>query len=303
METTLSEQAPVVLRNAATVMMVRDGPDGDSALEVLMVRRNLNSDFVGGAYVFPGGAVDPTDGGPEAEALSPARSDAVASAILEVPTGGLAYWVAVLRELFEEAGVLLATRADGSLLSFARNDDERRFVEHRRALNAGQRRFLDICGEERLLLAVERVHYFAHWVTPQGAPRRYDTRFFVAAAPPDQTPAHDAAEVIDETWLSPKEALRLHREGQIDLIFPTIRNLQAIARFERSSDLLDAAAAAGHVPLIEPRVVVDGRAMRILLPGDPGYGEAVAARPGSGGDFNEAIRIISAAANQGDEEG
>jgi len=91
----------------------------------------------------------------------------------------------------------------------------------------------------------------------------------VAAAPPDQTPAHDAAEVIDETWLSPKEALRLHREGQIDLIFPTIRNLQAIARFERSSDLLDAAAAAGHVPLIEPRVVVDGRAMRILLPGTP----------------------------------
>jgi len=104
-------------------------------------------------------------------------------------------------------------------------------------------------------------------VTPQGAPRRYDTRFFVAAAPPDQTPAHDAAEVIDETWLSPKEALRLHREGQIDLIFPTIRNLQAIAPVRALVRPARRRSGRRPRPLIEPRVVVDGRAMRILLPG------------------------------------
>ena len=196
-----------------------------------MVRRNLRSDFVGGAYVFPGGAVDPLDGGAEAEALCAGRSDAEASALLGFESGGLAYWVAVVRETFEEAGLLLAQREGGPDLLAGDPAEEARFVAERAAVNHGTRRFLDLCRDERLQLGVGDIHYFAHWITPRGAPRRYDTRFFVAAAPPGQIAAHDAGETIAEVWISPHDALAQHRAGEIEIIFPTIRNLQAIGRF------------------------------------------------------------------------
>ena len=285
-------------------MLVRDtpAPSGGTALEVLMVRRNLRSDFVGGAYVFPGGAVDLLDGGVEAEALSAGRSDAEASALLGVGSGGLAYWVAVVRETFEEAGLLLARREGGPDLLAGDPEEEARFAAARAAVNAGTRRFLDLCRDERLQLGVGDIHYFAHWITPRGAPRRYDTRFFVAAAPPGQIAAHDAGETIAEVWISPNDALARHRAGEIEIIFPTIRNLQAIGRFATSAELLEAAArASSAVPTIEPRVVPDGNGMRIVLPGDPSYERAPVPDPTDGearGDFNEAVRAVSMKANE-----
>jgi 8-oxo-dGTP pyrophosphatase MutT (NUDIX family) len=300
----------VEIRPAATVMLVRDAPalagvigaTGRSRLEVLMVRRNLRSDFVGGAYVFPGGAVDPLDGGAEAEALCAGRGDAAASAVLGVGSGGLAYWVAVVRETFEEAGLLLARRADGADLLAGDAKEEARIALERAAVNAGTRRFLDLCRDEGLRLTVGDVHYFAHWITPRGAPRRYDTRFFVAAAPPGQMAAHSASETIAEVWISPHDALARHRAGEIEIIFPTIRNLQAIGRFSTSSELLRAAEeASSAVPTIEPRVVPDGNGMRIVLPGDPAYEQAPVPDPGDDdarGDFNEAVRAVSRQANE-----
>ena len=285
-------------------MVVRDtsAPSGRSTLEVLMVRRNLRSDFVGGAYVFPGGAVDLLDGGAEAEALSVGRSDAEASTLLGVGSGGLAYWVAVVRETFEEAGLLLADRVGGPDLLAGDPEEEARFAAARAAVNAGTLRFLDLCRQERLQLGVSDIHYFAHWITPRGAPRRYDTRFFVAAAPPGQIAAHDAGETIAEVWISPHDALERHRAGEIEIIFPTIRNLQVIGRFATSSELLAAAArASSAVPTIEPRVVPDGNGMRIVLPGDPAYERPPVADPGDGtarGDFNEAVRAVSMKANE-----
>lgn len=318
-------------------MLVRDGAHEPAPLEVLMVRRNLKSEFVGGAYVFPGGGVDPADGGAEAERCCVGRSDTEASEILGIPEGGLAYWVAVLRECFEEAGVLLAydayggegedaqgveptvarTRGGGGarsttgssrpMLSLADPQDASRFAHHRLEINGGQRRFLDVCREEGLRLAVDQVHYFAHWITPMGAPRRYDTRFFVAAAPPGQVPAHDQGETIAAEWVSPSDALARHREGDIELIFPTIRNLQAISRFATTSELLAAAAAAARIPTILPRVVADGPGIRILLPGDPGYDDAANPRPSAGtdeaADFHDVVRAISMAANTAGGEG
>ena len=285
-------------------MVVRDtpAPSGRTTLEVLMVRRNLRSDFVGGAYVFPGGAVDLLDGGAEAEALSVGRSDAEASTLLGVESGGLAYWVAVVRETFEEAGLLLADRVGGPDLLAGDPEEEARFAAARAAVNAGTLRFLDVCREERLQLGVSDIHYFAHWITPRGAPRRYDTRFFVAAAPPGQIAAHDAGETIAEVWISPHDALERHRAGEIEIIFPTIRNLQVIGRFATSGELLAAAArASSAVPTIEPRVVPDGNGMRIVLPGDPAYERPPVADPGDGtarGDFNEAVRAVSMRANE-----
>jgi 8-oxo-dGTP pyrophosphatase MutT (NUDIX family) len=290
-------------------MLVRDAPEpepgadaGESTLQVLMVRRNLQSDFVGGAFVFPGGAVDPIDGGAEAETICRGRSDVEASILLGVETGGLAYWVAALRETFEEAGLLLAERPDGPPLLVGDAEEEARFAAERVAVNKGSRRFLDLCRDENLQLQVADVHYFAHWITPRGAPRRYDTRFFVAAAPPGQQAAHDAGETIADTWISPRRALEGHRKGLFEIIFPTIRNLQAISRFATSAELLAAAArASGSVPTIEPRVISDGNGVRIVLPGDQGYDDGRGNEvSGVSGDFNEAIRAVSRAANAGD---
>ncbi|MEX2660133.1 MAG: NUDIX domain-containing protein [Acidimicrobiales bacterium] len=270
----MSEAPAIALRDAATVMLVRDGDDG--RLEVFMLRRNLRSDFVGGAYVFPGGAVDPEDRHADLEPICEGRTDAEASMVLALdpPEGGLAFWVAAIRESFEEAGVLLAYDGGGEVVDLRDPSVAERFVRHRRAVDGGERRLSDVCAEEDLRLAVDGIHYFSHWITPVGPPRRYDTRFFVAAAPVGQVPLHDDRETIANCWIAPSDALARHEAGEFDLILPTIRNLDAIARFATAAEVLAAAAALDQVPAVLPRIIGDGRGIRIVLPGDEGYDEA-----------------------------
>jgi 8-oxo-dGTP pyrophosphatase MutT (NUDIX family) len=266
------DPADLPVRDAATVMLVRDRADG-GGMEVFMLRRNLNSDFVGGAYVFPGGAVDEADRHADLEAVCRGLSDDGASAQLGIDKGGLAFWVAAVRECFEEAGVLLAAPDDDpeTVLSFADPAVAERFRHHRKSVDTGERRLLEVCDEERLHLVCDRVHYFAHWITPVGPPRRYDTRFFVTAAPPEQEPLHDDRETIASLWVRPADALQRHKRGELEMIFPTIRNLEAIARFDRSEDLLAAAASVTDIPAILPRIVNEDGGTRIVLPGDPAY--------------------------------
>lgn len=295
--------APSAARDAATIMLVRDGagPDG-AALEVCMLRRHLNSDFVGGAYVFPGGKVDDDDRSTAAGHACAGRDDGEASALLGVDSGGLAFWVAALRECFEEAGVLLAYGpGDGpgaGLIDMAEPAARRRLAVRRTELNAGAVRFLDLLRAEGLTLAVDRMHYFSHWITPEPSPKRYDTRFFVCALPPHQVPIHDDHETVDTVWVRPAEALERAAAGEFDLIFPTMKNLEAISRFDTSTALLEAAAAVEKVPTVLPRVVADHRGFRILLPGDPGYEDAVGLAAAeaalSPGEMSDVIRSIGA---------
>lgn len=255
-------------RDAATLMLVRDGALG---LEVFMVRRALSATFVGGAFVFPGGTLDPADRVADLEAVSDGRTDAEASTLLGVDAGGLAFWVAAVRECFEEAGVLLARGADGRPVGFDDPSVAARFAAHREAFTSNRGSMAELCRLERLRLSLGDIHYFAHWITPPAAPRRFDTRFFVAAAPADQEHLHNPGELIDQAWIRPADALEGHRQGTFDLVLPTIGNLEAIARFERAADLLAAAAVAPSVPTVVPRLVQDDDGLRILLPGDPGY--------------------------------
>lgn len=271
----------MVVRDAATVMLVRDGADG---LEVLMVQRSLRSDFVGGAHVFPGGAVEPADGDAGlaelclAGGMGGGDGDAACSARLDLERGGLAFFVAAVRECFEEAGVLLARPRDGErALSSLAPEVTARFRAHRAAVDAG-RPLVEVLVEEGLVVDLDRLHYVSHWITPEGAPRRYDTRFFVAEAPPEQMPLHDERETVATIWIAPAEALAYHQRGEIDLILPTVRNLQDLARHVSVSELLAAARAIEHVPAIQPRLAAGPDGLRILLPGDAGYDE-----PGGGG--------------------
>lgn len=258
------ESVPV--RDAATVMLLRDGEDG---LEVCMLQRNLNSDFVGGAYVFPGGAVDPEDSAEDAAALCIGRDDISASDLVGVERGGLGFWVAAVRESFEEAGVLLAADDSGEVVSFGDPVVERRFALHRAAVDSGERLLSQVCVEENLSLTAGDIHYFSRWVTPLGAPRRYDTRFFVASAPVAQEPLHDDREVIGSCWLTPRAALADHEAGRMTMIFPTVRTMVALSRFDTARDVLDHASAQEQVDAILPMIREEGGGLRLYLPGDP----------------------------------
>jgi 8-oxo-dGTP pyrophosphatase MutT (NUDIX family) len=252
----------VTPREAATVMLVRDAP----RLEVFMLRRNLAVEFMGGAYVFPGGAVDADDRAPELLDRCHGRDDSSASTQLGLHAGGMGFWVAAIREAFEEAGVLLArSAATGRPVDLDDPSVADRLDAARRSVGAGERPFLEVVEDEDLWLDAGALHLFSHWITPAASPRRYDTWFFVAAAPEGHAYLHDDSETVGSVWIRPKDALARAERGELEIIFPTMRNLEQLARFATAGELLDAVSAS------EPRVVADAGGARILLPGDPGY--------------------------------
>ncbi|MCP5029383.1 MAG: NUDIX hydrolase [Actinomycetia bacterium] len=259
----------VQVRDAATVMLVRDTDEGP---EVFMLQRHLNSDFVGGAYVFPGGGVDTEDRHDDLELVCEGRTEAETSAELRIESGGLAFWVAAVRECFEEAGVLLAYDADGKVVDLSDPAIDERFQAHRASVDSRERRLVEICEEESLVLATDDIHYWSHWITPVGPPRRFDTRFFVAPAPAAQVAAHDNRETVDNLWVRPADALERHRLGKLEMIMPTIANLEQIGRFDSVAELLDAARQITDVPAILPKITIDAHGTpSALMPGDAGY--------------------------------
>ncbi len=258
----------LIPRPASTVMTIRDRPNG---YEILMLRRNLRSDFVGGAYVFPGGALDVADG--ESVALVYGLSDGDASRRLGVERGGLAFYVACLRELFEEAGLLIACDENGTVATFSRPDDVRRMASHRRALNAHEWDFPAMMRSEGLLLDLRRLEYIAHWITPVGAPRRYDTRFFVVLAPSDQVATHDAGETVADQWVRPVDALAAYERGEFEMIAPTIRNLQAVSGFMRTEEVLNYARSLETIACVEPTIVDRDGVLFVRIPSDEGFSE------------------------------
>ena len=259
---------PVVPRPAATITIVRDLTDG---FEVLMMQRNLNSGFMAGAYVFPGGGIDDEDRDPALYALCMGVDDAEASRRLGVERDGLAYWVGAIRECFEEAGLLLCYDRTGRPLGLDDPALASRFAAHRDALNAGALSFVEFCRIEDLRLASDRLTYFSHWITPVGAPRRYDTRFFAAVAPVGQEPLHDAKELIDTVWVRPQEALQRHRDGTLSLRTPTIATLRQLGASANSDALMQALGAQKDIRAVLPVIGDDGGR---ILPGEAGYAEA-----------------------------
>ena len=258
------------VRPAATVMLLRDS---DSGPEVFMVKRNMKAAFAG-MYVFPGGVVDPDDGGLGAERFSGGFTDADASAQLNVEAGGLAFWLAAVRECFEEAGVLLA-----SGVNFSDEAVIERFKGYQHRLHNRDAGFIDICEAEGLTLQLGDIEYVAHWITPKAEVRRFDTRFFVTRAPADQQALHDEKETVASEWIRPLDALRRGRDGELVIMPPTIACLNLIAPHPTVDAALAAAKAVARPPVIQPVAVFkdDGSLRALLLPGDDGYDEARAA--------------------------
>jgi len=251
---------------AATVTLVRDAPRG---VEVLMMQRSHRLNFMPGVHVFPGGGLDTTDGSPEMYALCAGLEDTAASRALGIERGGLAYWVAAIREAFEEAGILLAYDRTGAIVDLEGNAD--RFRAHRGTLHARNGDFGAIMREESLRLAVDRLTYFGHWITPVTVPRRYDTRFFLAVAPESQEVSHDEHETIAHVWLRPHEALEMCARQTLSMRFPTIKTLERFADCTTAKELATELKSSPVVRALLPRITTDGKT---LLPGEPGYEEA-----------------------------
>jgi 8-oxo-dGTP pyrophosphatase MutT (NUDIX family) len=260
----------VELRSAATVILVDDKPE----LQVFMMKRNANTAFAGGMWVFPGGSVDVGDSAANYSKYCVHRSEAESCATLGLEKGGLAYYVAAIREAFEEAGILLGLHQAGQApLALLEADVIARFDAHRDGVNDGSLDFLEVLNRESLLLDAATMHYVARWITPVGPPRRFDTRFFLARMPADQQPMHDDHELTHSSWLAPKEILRRAQNKEFSLMPPTMRMVECLAQFGSATEVIEAAAA--NLPDI--RVPMNGVASDVASGAVAG---AQAAEPG-----------------------
>ncbi|MDA1117312.1 MAG: MBL fold metallo-hydrolase [Proteobacteria bacterium] len=228
----------LVARPAATVLLLRDGSLGP---EAFLLQRTKSAAFLAGAHVFPGGALDKTDQDIRVLRRVAGLSDAEANARLGVEVGGLGYWVAAVRECFEEAGILLAEGENGRPVDAAR---AAQLAHYRAALHAGKLTFADFLERERLLLRAGDLAYFGHWITAPGRARRFDTRFFLALAPAQQAGSHDGSELISSLWLRPQEAIEREGRGEMELVFATKNTLADLTRFARARDALEHAREA-----------------------------------------------------------
>lgn len=232
----------IPIRPAATVMLLRDTADG---LEVFMLRRTNAAAFAGGMYVFPGGRVDATDG-----------------------TGDDAFVVAAIRECYEECGVLLAVDEQDRMV-----DDGHPALAHRHGVHDGSVDVRALVAEHGLRLATHALAWVSHWVTPKGEmARRFDTRFFVTASPAGQSSHHDDSETVASMWVRPADALARWAAGELQLMPPTIANLQFLAPHTDVTAAMAASRAVGRPPCILPKLrVVDGRFAGLAMPDDADY--------------------------------
>jgi 8-oxo-dGTP pyrophosphatase MutT (NUDIX family) len=270
---------PVEPRLAATIVLMRDAatpasivsspearpgktsgkrvPDPATGTEVFMLRRNRSAGFVPGAWVFAGGRVDAADA-----AVSLWSGDTVPSN----PSPG--FWMAAVRELFEETGVLLARDVRGE---FAPDASHEVVASWREKLLEDECTLADVLSGLDARIAADRIVHFAHWITPVAEPRRYDTHFFVGAMPEGRAAAADPREMSDATWISPAAALDRFARGSLPMVFPTVRTLEMLSAFDSVRAALDTLRGTTVAPIL-PRLVRTDGGVRLVV--DEGAGEA-----------------------------
>jgi 8-oxo-dGTP pyrophosphatase MutT (NUDIX family) len=259
----------VKARPSATIVLVREG---ESDPEILMVRRKAGDAF-GDSYAFPGGVVD--DDESQAQAFCRGTTAEQADTELGLPSGGLDFYSAAVRELFEETGVLLARDAQGDWAFFGKPDAESLLVKLRKELDDGVLSWAEILRSHDLCIACDALHYFSFWETPVRLPKRWAARFFLAEIPPGQDAQHDGTEITDSCWMTAAEVLSIGKDGGMNLPFPTLSNLKKISEFRTVDELLSwaSAQAAAGIAKIRPVILRDNGKTRFVIPGDPDYPE------------------------------
>jgi len=254
-----------------------------------MVRRDSRLGFLGGVHVFPGGALDEGDYAASTLDLLVGSERLARPGRLHVEDSrGRGLLVAAARELFEEAGILLARAAGGDWVVLDDDSDRARALLAARAeLGAGSGDFAAMLRVAGLSLDVGELRFFAHWITPEREKKRFDTRFFLVRAPERQSATHCAIESTEGEWLAPAEALARYRARQIELVPPTIASLERLSVFE-SVDAALAAFEDSDVPVILPKILLGGDGVAILYPGDDDY-ESGVVRPPAGQQLNRLV--------------
>src|SRR6201987_3669091 len=251
----------VTPRPASTILLLRDSVAANE-IEVFMMVRHYEIDFNSGALVFPGGSVDKNDREIIAHPELYSGGDGLDEA-------GLSFRSAGIRETFEESGILLARPKGSKALVDARRAREIE-IAHRAELNEGKITFLKVITDKGMLLALDELVPYAHWITPEGMPKRFDTWFFLAAAPPDQLGAHDGRESTDSIWVSPREALAGGDTGRFKLPFPTTRNLIRLGKQNSVKTALDDSRGREIVTVMPVILRLKG-GRQLRIPKEAGY--------------------------------
>lgn len=262
----MSKNIPVAPRPASTVLLLREQLRG---FEVFLLRRHNESAFMAGNYVYPGGAVDKDDEDKEMLTRCTMCLSGVGNDVSRRDL--LGYRVAAIRELFEEAGVLLAYRKDGTFFRPFDEAEREKFARYRRELNAGQINFLHLLSQENLILALDNLLYYAHWITPEARPIRFDTRFFVALHHSGQEASPDQEETTDGIWIAPRSALEANIVGSLPLSPPTLKTLEDVACYDALQPFLESLRRAEKRIAVLPVVVKIAGEDVLIFPWDPDY--------------------------------
>lgn len=262
---------PVIPKKAATVILLRDKePYG---FEVFLLRRHEKSSFMGGNFVYPGGRVDREDSSSETCFYSKGITSEEAQKILGgtfSPKESLAYWIAAIRELFEEAGILLAYDQKGNLLRLRNRDEQEKFSNYRGLLQKAEIVICEMANRENLSFALDRLRYYAHWITPEARSERFDTYFFLARYPSGQEATYDQKETTAGVWVTPREALDDNLRGGAVLSPPTLKTLEDLSRFKTIDEIFTSLRNA-EIQTILPILTKISSGPMIIFPWDPEY--------------------------------
>jgi len=257
--------------DAATVMLLRPCPDKNiKDIEILMVLRNRRSRFVPGYHVYPGGILDLEDYEPGIDRFSRGIDRKQAAEILpdmSCPGKALGAWVAGIRETFEEVGMLIAQRKDGSPVTIQTKEERKRFFGYRKALNKGEIKFSQMLEKEDLVLPLDRLYYFSHWITPELLPLRYDVRFFVTEATVGQSVSHDGVELTEHFWLTPSKALEEYEKGKMGMVLPQIMTLVDVSRFKTVEEAIASAKQRRVSAYLTKIRLINGKAVEVMPDG------------------------------------
>ncbi len=255
-ETTVKEaKMPAPAVPSATILMLRDGSDG---LEVFMVVRHHQIDFASGALVFPGGKVASGDDAVRSQCTG---VDGLNDVELELRVGAI-------REAFEECGILLARPKGQDVLI---SGDRLAELEHyREPLAKGKMTIKEFLDREELVLACELLQQFAHWITPENMPKRFDTHFYLAVAPADHVALHDGHESVDSVWIKPQTALAEAVEGKRTIIFPTRLNIEMLGESDSVDNAMEMARQRDIVTVL-PHIEKRETGAWLCIPPEAGY--------------------------------
>jgi 8-oxo-dGTP pyrophosphatase MutT (NUDIX family) len=258
-------------KKAATTILLRNKePEG---FEVFLLKRHEKSSFMGGNYVYPGGRVDQEDGSSEMVSFSEGVTLGKAQMILgrtNSPEESIAHWIAGIRELFEEAGVLLAYDQKKKLLQLEGREERERFLHYRESLQKNKIGICDVAQKENLRFALDQLRYYAHWITPEARSERFDTRFFLTRYPSGQEATHDQKETTAGAWLTPQKALQENLTGEVVLSPPTLKTLEDLSRFENVEEIFHSLKKADIQPVLPILTKISDHPL-LVFPWDPEY--------------------------------